>query len=147
MKKYYYGILIWTCLLGVCQGSFSGIPLLVGDKKIFVEVAKSWKEKKKGLQQRKELRKDQGMLFVYRIPQILSFWMKDTWIPLSIGFISGEGVLMQIEDMTPLNENPVKSRDKCLYALEMEKGWFESQGMKPGTKIIFPENWNAGTVD
>ena len=59
----------------------------IGDKKYNVEVAQTDEEKTKGLQGKKELAEDEGMLFIYDEPQTVGFWMQDTDIPLDIIFI------------------------------------------------------------
>ena len=59
----------------------------IGDKKYNVEVAQTDEEKTKGLQGKKELAEDEGMLFIYDEPQTVGFWMQDTDIPLDIVFI------------------------------------------------------------
>ena len=59
----------------------------IGDKKYNVEVAQTDEEKTKGLQGKKELAEDKGMLFIYDEPQTVGFWMQDTDIPLDIIFI------------------------------------------------------------
>ena len=56
----------------------------IGDKKYNVEVAQTDEEKTKGLQGKKELAEDEGMLFIYDEPQTVGFWMQDTDIPLDI---------------------------------------------------------------
>ena len=56
----------------------------IGDKKYNVEVAQTDEEKTKGLQDKKELAEDEGMLFIYDEPQTVGFWMQDTDIPLDI---------------------------------------------------------------
>ena len=104
-----------------------------------VEAAKSWPEKVKGLQKRKNLAPASGMLFYYDSPQILSFWMKDTWIPLSIAFLDEKGCIVQIEKMKPRSLKSIRSKKECLYALEMNRGWFEDQGLHPGDVILISD--------
>lgn len=123
---------------------FAGEPLKTvtlshGNLTWVVEAAKSWPEKVKGLQKRKNLAPDSGMLFYYDAPQILSFWMKDTWIPLSIAFLDEKGCIVQIEKMKPRSLKSIRSKKECLFALEMNRGWFENQGLHPGDMILISD--------
>ena len=51
------------------------------------------------------LQTDHGMLFVFERPEPLGFWMKNTFIPLSIAFLDASGRILNIEDMAPQTEN------------------------------------------
>jgi uncharacterized membrane protein (UPF0127 family) len=101
-----------------------------------VEVARTAEEHGKGLMFRKKLADGEGMLFVYERDQILSFWMKNTTIPLSIAFISAGGRITEIKDMTPLSLSPVRSSRSVRYALEAPQGWFERSGIAAGCQVI-----------
>jgi uncharacterized membrane protein (UPF0127 family) len=81
------------------------------------------------------LQPDHGMLFVFAKPQVLAFWMKNTYVPLSIAFIDSEGRILNIEDMAPQTETTHPSRGAALYALEMKKGWFVQHGIAPGDRV------------
>jgi uncharacterized membrane protein (UPF0127 family) len=72
------------------------------------------------------------MLFIFERPEPLSFWMKNTFIPLSIAFLDTDGRILNIEDMAPQTETTHWSKGPALYALEMRKGWFMERGVKPG---------------
>jgi uncharacterized membrane protein (UPF0127 family) len=80
------------------------------------------------------LRPDHGMLFVFDAPQPLAFWMKNTYVPLSIAFIASDGRILNIEDMAPRTETTHPSRGLALYALEMKKGWFADPVSAPGSR-------------
>ena len=93
---------------------------------------------------RESLEENHGMLFIYEDPRILSFWMKNTQIPLSIGFFDAEKILTQIEDMDPPKNGLTKlplHRSKVLskYALEMPKGWFKKNKVSIGDKFTFQD--------
>ena len=85
-----------------------------------------------------KLKRDEGMLFVYNKEDILSFWMKNTSIPLEIAFIGANGEINQIETLKPYNQNAVKSLEPAQYALEVNKGWFNNNQIKVGDKVILP---------
>lgn len=76
------------------------------------------------------------MLFVMPEPAPASFWMKNTRLPLSIAYISPGGVILEIHDLEPFDETPVRSRfPNIAYALEMRRGWFSDNHIFPGARI------------
>ena len=113
------------------------IPLYIQHKEIRVEVAKTPEERSHGLMGRKHLGKDEGMLFIFETEDYHGFWMKDTLIPLSIAFIDKDGRIVWITDMKPLTLNSHVPPKPILYALEMNKGWFSSCGIKVGDAVRF----------
>jgi len=118
------------------QPELPKISLNIRDIRIEAEVADDPDEKTIGLMGRKELAEGQGMLFVFSRPQPMGFWMKDTLIPLSIAYISAEGIIREIHDMQPLEENPVPSVFQDLvFALEVPQGWFAKNGILAGDRI------------
>ena len=105
-----------------------------------VEVADTEPEHQLGLMGRTALPEDRGMLFVFDEEQELSFWMKDTLIPLSVAFMDSEGRIVDIQDMKPLDEDPpyTVSAEPAQYALEVNKGFFEERGIKVGDSAELP---------
>jgi uncharacterized protein len=124
----------------------SGLRTLVidasGGKKVEVrvEVADDLAEQAKGLMDRTTLGENRGMLFVYPEERELSFWMKNTLIPLSIAFIDSERHIIDIQDMKPLDDEPPHyvSPEPAQYALEVNQGFFESRGVKVGDSVELP---------
>ena len=112
--------------------------LKVAGKVITVELARTPREHGLGLMHRRQLLEDYGMLFVFPEEEYLTFWMKNTYIPLSIAFMSTEGTITQIESMEPLSLNSHDSKEKAKYALEMLEGWFERHNVKVGDKVELP---------
>lgn len=113
--------------------------LAVGDRTVRVQLALSPAEMQRGLMGRRELAPEEGMLFVYDWPQSLSFWMRNTPLPLDIGFFDAAGVLREIYPLEPFDEKAVRSRrDDLLYALEMNRGWFASRDVRPGAQLDLP---------
>lgn len=88
---------------------------------------------------RKQLKKNHGMLFLFSRPQILSFWMKNTLIPLDIAYIDSTGRIIDIQTMEPETLISHPSKSEAQYALEMNKGWFTQQNVGIGTSIKIPE--------
>ena len=113
---------------------------VIGRKKITVEIADTPEKRAHGLMFVKKLSKDQGMLFVFDSPEIQSFWMKNTLIPLSIGYFDEKKRLIEVLEMQPeslvsreLATYPSSAPAK--YALEMNKGWFKENNIKAGAEI------------
>ena len=110
--------------------------ILVGGIPIAVEVSATPEERWRGLMLREKLGWNEGMLFVFEKEDTLSFWMHKTSIPLSIAFIDSTGVIVDIQEMSPFDETIHKSRGVALYALEMNMGWFEVNGVEVGDRAF-----------
>ena len=124
----------------------SGLRTLVvdasgGKVEVRVEVADDLAEQAKGLMYRTTLGENRGMLFAYPDERELSFWMKDTLIPLSIAFIDSERRIIDIQDMKPLDDEPPHyvSAEPAQYALEVNQGFFEKGGVKVGDRFDVPQ--------
>lgn len=100
-----------------------------------VEVANSQEKRSKGLMFRKYLPENTGMLFVFSYEDYRYFYMKNTLIPLDIAFFNVQMEIVSIKQMEPLDETTVPSEKKAMYALEMNRGFFEKEGIKVGDKI------------
>ncbi len=109
----------------------------VGGHEVAVEVAESDADRQQGLMGRDSLPPDRGMLFVYSRPQTLSFWMRNTEIPLDIAYISQNGRIVDIQQMEPHTQEQHPSREPAMYALEMNRGWFEEHGVAVGDRVRF----------
>ena len=120
------------------EGKKSLLPLTIGGKTIKVEVARTEKEQERGLMFRERMGKDEGMLFVYEREERLSFWMKNTRLPLSIAFIDKGGRIVDIQDMEPFSLDTHTSAYPARYALEMNRGWFAREGIKVGDLMKIP---------
>jgi len=111
------------------------IDLAINGHRLVVEIAATEATRTTGLMNRFSLQPDHGMLFVFSEPQPLAFWMRNTYVPLSIAFIGADGRIINIDDMAPRTENTHPSRGLALYALEMKKGWFADRGIRPGDPV------------
>lgn len=111
------------------------ITLTIGTHPLTAEVATTPDQRARGLMQRFSLQPDQGMLFVFERAEPQAFWMKNTFIPLSIAFIGADGRIINVEDMQPQTEDTHWSKGPALYALEMKKGWFAQRGIGPGALV------------
>lgn len=116
-----------------------GINTARGERvEVQVEIADEENEQKRGLMERTALAEDAGMLFVFPGERPLSFWMKDTLIPLSIAYIDGDGGIVDIQDMAPLDETSHPSAAPAQYALEVNQGFFEERGVQVGDETDLP---------
>jgi hypothetical protein len=142
MYRYIFTFLI-ILNLSSCFASSNTLTLSVNGKDLNIELAISKEEKQKGLMFRKTLASNTGMLFVFDPPRYLSFWMKNTYIPLSIAFIDNNNKIINIEDMDPIAKNfkgeipSYKSVSMAKYALEVNLGWFKKNKIKVGDAISF----------
>jgi uncharacterized membrane protein (UPF0127 family) len=113
----------------------------IGGVEFRVEVARSEEEKARGLMHRRSLAERSGMIFVYEADEHLSFWMKNTTLPLTLAFLSREGQILQIEELKPLSLKPVTSTRAARYALELPAGSLQSLGVVPGDRVLLPPDF------
>jgi uncharacterized membrane protein (UPF0127 family) len=102
---------------------------------VAAEFAMTDSERAKGLMWRTAANDGEGMLFVYDRDMQMSFWMKNTLIPLSIAFISSRGEILEMRDMEPQDTRAVRSERSCRYALEVPQGWFSRAGIRTGDTV------------
>lgn len=117
------------------------ITLGIGQSSITAEVADTESTRALGLMYRQHMPDEAGMLFVFEQPKMPCFWMKNTYIPLSIAFITATGQISSILSMEPERTDPHCPIEPILYALEVNQGWFERNGIQAGDKITgLPSN-------
>jgi hypothetical protein len=122
-------------LLASCGLYSRKVMLSINGRPLEVEIAKTKRQRARGLMSREELEWNEGMLFIFREEQYLSFWMKDTSIPLSIAFLDKNGVVTDIYDMEPFSLDPVRSSRKCRYAIEVNRNFFRDAGLAVGSSL------------
>jgi uncharacterized membrane protein (UPF0127 family) len=111
-------------------------PVKVGGQAVRVQLAVQQLEMARGLMGRRDLAEDQGMVFVYQKPARMGFYMRNTPVPLDIGYFTADGVLREIYPMYPNDETTVSSRGADMqFALEVNQGWFERHGVRPGARL------------
>ena len=112
--------------------------ILVGKTPLRVEVVETLEKQERGLMFRQSLPENEGMLFVYREPQELAFWMRNTFIPLDIVFVSADGIILNIHQARPLDESVLyRSAGSAKYVIETNQGWFSRHGIRPGDRVTF----------
>src|SRR6185436_6771568 len=107
----------------------------VGPHPLKVEIVETEPQREKGLMFREKLGRDEGMLFIYEEAAYHAMWMKNTLIPLSVAFVDGNGVILNIEEMQPQTLDSHLSAGPASYSIEANKGWFAQKGVKPGDKV------------
>ena len=121
-----------------CPFELSTVQVVVKGHELTIELATTPEARSCGLSLRDSLPENRGMLFVYAEPEILTFWMKNTRMPLSIAFIDAAGRIVSIQKMNPFPTTTVyTSSVPALYALEVNQGWFEENGVGVGDFIEF----------
>jgi uncharacterized membrane protein (UPF0127 family) len=108
---------------------------------VLAEIARTDEQRRRGLMGRKSLPDGEGMLFVFESDRILSFWMKNTLIPLSIAYIAYDGRILEIHDMESRSLRSVQSARYARYALEVPQGWFNRLQISPGDTVQITGGW------
>jgi len=88
---------------------------------------------------KRELPADRGMIFVFPYDRYLSFWMRNTIIPLDIAYIRSDGTIVKTHTMEPLNEMGYPSIEPARFALEVHAGQFAQHGIRPGDHVRIPQ--------
>ncbi|MFC3094578.1 DUF192 domain-containing protein [Alteromonas sediminis] len=114
------------------QLSINGIPLEL-------EHAVTYEQRARGLMFRKSMCADCGMIFTFSRPIEASIWMKNTYIPLDLAYVDTEGQITGIYTLEPHDLTSVVSKKKVRYAIEMNRGWFEKNGVKVGDTVVLKE--------
>jgi uncharacterized membrane protein (UPF0127 family) len=104
-----------------------------------VEVVSNDADRAKGLMYRKELPQGRGMLFDFQREQDIAMWMKNTYIPLDMIFIAGDGRIRRIAENTePLSERIIPSGGPVRGVLEVIGGTARKLGLSPGDRVAHP---------
>ena len=128
------------------QPTLPTTTLVIGKQSVKAEVADDDVERATGMMFRESLDDGNGMLFVMPSIGPAAFWMRNTKIPLSIAFLSPDGVIAEIHEMQAMSEKQVRSMfPNVAYALEMPSGWFSRKNIWPGERVLgLPKHPQAG---
>ncbi len=114
------------------------------DIKFEIELATNDTERARGLMFRKQLGPYEGMLFDFYKEMPVSFWMKNTLIPLDMVFIAADGTVKHVHaNAVPLSTDSVPSRYPVRAVLEINGGSAALLGIKPGDTVKHPIFGNA----
>lgn len=111
------------------------VTLILGGKEYRIAYADSQMERQLGLMYRRKMCDDCGMLFKFDSVRTASIWMKNTYIPLDLAYITEHGEIIDIKQLTPHDQTSVPSSKPVLYALEMNQGWFAKHDIRVGGKV------------
>jgi len=136
-------IALFLCLFNYCNGfsapSLKKETVYIGSSKLIVEIAATPETRERGLMYRGSLDPDHGMLFVFRKADVQTFWMKNTLIPLDIGFFDDQGFLILTHSMdVDDGKKRYSSMEPALYAVETSKGWFEKHHIRKYAELKLP---------
>jgi uncharacterized membrane protein (UPF0127 family) len=100
-----------------------------------VELAVDDQAQQQGLMGRKALPDDGGMIFPFPYPQVASFWMKDTPLPLDLLFIRPDGTIAAILEGKPNDLHPISAGESVSAVLEIARGRADALGIAPGDRV------------
>ncbi len=110
-----------------------------GQARFSVELADDAGERSQGLMHRETMARSAGMLFAYETPQYVSFWMRNTLIPLDMVFMDATGVVRRVhENAIPLDETAIEGGEDIQYVLEINGGLAGRLGISPGSMLRHP---------
>lgn len=117
------------------------IDLKVAGHSVVTEVVYTEKARETGLMNRapEKLEAEAGMLFVYAKDRPLSFWMKDTQIPLAIAFVDDGGIIDEIRKMKPYDLTRISAKKDARFALEVNADWFDRHKVAVGDSVTIPQ--------
>ena len=108
----------------------------IGEQTLQLELARTPKTREHGLMYRESLPRGEGMIFVFENPQPQRFWMKNTRIPLDIGYFSADGRLKEVHRGRPFDLSGMPSRAKDLqFVVELYEGEFKRMGITLGSRL------------
>lgn len=111
--------------------------------RVDVEIADTEALRQLGLMHRQQLDEDQGMLFVYQNQAVRAVWMKNTFIPLDVLFLSSDGTVLSIlPNLQPCKKDPCPvftSRGNAQYMLEVVAGFIEKHRIELGQKLFLDD--------
>jgi len=104
-----------------------------------IELATTDEERARGLMYRQQLPEEHGMLFDFEREEPVAMWMHDTYIPLDMIFIRGDGRILRIAERTqPLSDRIIPSGGPVRAVLEVAGGTAKRLGIAPGDRIGHP---------
>lgn len=123
--------------------TFEKKSIIVGGQSLHVEIADTGAKQEQGLMNRNSLKDGEGMLFVFEDARARTFWMKNTFVDLDIGFFDKNKKLFDIQTMKAspsvmeTHLQTYQSQGPALYALEVPAGWFGRKKIKKGSTLSF----------
>jgi uncharacterized membrane protein (UPF0127 family) len=142
MRNLLAGLLAALSTLVQAQGTpqldLPRVTLQAGMHLIQAQVAATPEQRAIGLMFRRDMPANEGMLFVFELPGVQCFWMKNTPLPLTAAFLADDGTIVNLADMQPLSLQSHCSERPVRYVLEMHQGWFARRAIGPGFRLAGP---------
>jgi uncharacterized protein len=117
-------------------------PLIVeaaaGEARFTVEIADTNEARARGLMFREEMADDHGMLFVFDDTRPVSFWMRNTPLPLDLVFIGEDGKVRAVKQGEPFSTDPIGPPDPVRFVLEINAGMALETGIEEDTRLSHP---------
>lgn len=123
------------------QASLERLEVVSGDRRhiFMVEVMRNDNDRARGLMFRPSMPQDNGMLFDFERDQMVTMWMKNTYISLDMVFIFADGRIHRIESRTePQSEKTISSGVPVRAVLELNANVASRLGLRPGDRIVHP---------
>jgi len=122
-----------------CSVSVATVATDTAKVRFQVELAITAQDKAQGLMHRETLPDRAGMLFIYPNPQPVSFWMRNTLIPLDMIFIDDQGRVARVHhNAVPLDETPIYGGDAIKAVLEINAGLAKKYGISDTSTVMHP---------
>lgn len=125
------------------SANVSAIFLAEENVTVSLEVANAPDERQQGLMYRQSLPEQHGMVFVYDDAAPRTFWMKNTYVPLDMIFVTADGTVVNVEHATPqpnASESELarySSEGEAKYVVELPRGFANRTGVEAGTQLVF----------
>ena len=138
------GVLFFALLAAMpvhadCREDLARLTFVEGEARFRVEIADDERERAQGLMGRRDLATGAGMLFIYDSPRPVSFWMRNTPLPLDMVFIDETGTVVGVhENAVPFDETPIPSGAPVLMVLEIRGGLARRIGITEGAHLVHP---------
>ncbi|HYE22479.1 MAG TPA: DUF192 domain-containing protein [Verrucomicrobiae bacterium] len=151
-KKIFLALCALVFLAASCNAqptvisTYNDGKIILANREIKIEVAKTPLEKSRGLSGRNEISEEEGMLFIFEQPSKPSFWMKDMLFDIDIVWINGDTVVDIAKNATfepnvaDANLKLYSPREDADKVLELKSGWVDKFGLKVGDKLIIEIN-------
>ncbi len=138
----FLGAVLWPAVLSaapLCRDDTVYLRGPWGSARFSVEIADSVGERARGLMYREHMARSAGMLFVYARPTYVSFWMKNTLIPLDMIFVDGRGVVQKVHSRAvPGDLTQIPGGDGIKAVLEINGGLARAMGIDVGSEMLHP---------
>jgi uncharacterized membrane protein (UPF0127 family) len=125
---------------GSAESRLPTTRMSIGGESFNLEIAYRPEDQETGLMHRRSMSDDHGMIFVFPAERDLTFWMKDTLIPLDIIYLDRGGRVVSVKHMKPLDKTGVPSDGPAMYAIELNAGAATRAGVKSGDVLKVPDD-------